>query len=166
MWKNVWFYSTFELRWKKLICQWWKRRISIRTIISSKKNLKRGSQISKTLLINSKEILRWDIKTGSRWLPSLLNPTPTHTPKKKKTANVVKLRLIELYLQDLKQTLCTTKAGIQFMQNKFHEEIQNIGRYIGSKCFIPCNLDAILHFKRLFWVSSSLGFLELSQFSI
>lgn len=31
-------------------------------------------------------------------------------------------------LQDLKQTLLTTKAGMQFMQMKFHEEMQNIGR--------------------------------------
>lgn len=31
-------------------------------------------------------------------------------------------------LQDLKQTLLTTKAGMQFMQMKFQEEMQNIGR--------------------------------------
>ncbi|RAL43560.1 hypothetical protein DM860_012701 [Cuscuta australis] len=33
-------------------------------------------------------------------------------------------------LKELKQTLCTTKAGVQFMQKKFYEELQNIGQHI------------------------------------
>ncbi|XP_076883583.1 kinesin-like protein KIN-14I [Bidens hawaiensis] len=33
-------------------------------------------------------------------------------------------------IKALKQTLSTTKAGMQFMQKKFHEEIQNLGHHI------------------------------------
>ncbi|KAI3668302.1 hypothetical protein L6452_43379 [Arctium lappa] len=33
-------------------------------------------------------------------------------------------------IKELKQTLSTTKAGMQFMQMKFHEEIQNLGQHV------------------------------------
>ncbi|KAJ9543187.1 hypothetical protein OSB04_022894 [Centaurea solstitialis] len=33
-------------------------------------------------------------------------------------------------IKELKQTLSTTKAGMQFMQKKFHEEIQNLGHHV------------------------------------
>ncbi|KAL4572145.1 hypothetical protein LXL04_018914 [Taraxacum kok-saghyz] len=36
----------------------------------------------------------------------------------------------EKYINELKQTLTITKAGMQFMQMKFHEEIQNLGLHI------------------------------------
>ncbi|XP_071689851.1 kinesin-like protein KIN-14I [Rutidosis leptorrhynchoides] len=33
-------------------------------------------------------------------------------------------------IKSLRQTLSTTKAGMQFMQTKFHEEIQNLGQHV------------------------------------
>ncbi|PWA89584.1 kinesin 4 [Artemisia annua] len=38
--------------------------------------------------------------------------------------------LQEKDIKELKQTLSTTKAGMQFMQRKFHEELQNLGMHV------------------------------------
>ncbi|KAJ0736773.1 putative minus-end-directed kinesin ATPase [Helianthus annuus] len=40
------------------------------------------------------------------------------------------LDIQERDIKALKQTLLTTKAGMQFMQAKFHEEIQNLGMHV------------------------------------
>nr|GME14213.1 kinesin-like protein KIN-14I [Ipomoea batatas] len=51
-------------------------------------------------------------------------------------------------IKDLKQTLCTTKAGIQFMQNKFHEEIQNIGQHIHGLAHAASGYHRVLEENR------------------
>ncbi|XP_076958931.1 kinesin-like protein KIN-14I [Bidens hawaiensis] len=40
------------------------------------------------------------------------------------------LDIQERYIKELKQTLLTAKTGMQFMQMKFHEEIQNLGLHV------------------------------------
>ncbi|KAL0420077.1 UNVERIFIED_CONTAM: Kinesin-like protein KIN-14I [Sesamum radiatum] len=46
-------------------------------------------------------------------------------------------------VQVLKQTLSTAKAGMQFMQVKFHEEIHNLARV--SFCFIGLHIHGLAH---------------------
>lgn len=42
--------------------------------------------------------------------------------------NSLSIHRIFMFLQELKNTIYTTKAGMQFMQMKFHEEFHNLGR--------------------------------------
>ncbi|KAL1565140.1 Kinesin-like protein KIN-14I, variant 2 [Salvia divinorum] len=48
----------------------------------------------------------------------------------------------------LKQTLLTTKAGLQFMQMKFHEEIQNLGLHIHGLAYAASNHHRVLEENR------------------
>ncbi|VFQ68651.1 unnamed protein product [Cuscuta campestris] len=51
-------------------------------------------------------------------------------------------------LKDLKQTLCTTKAGVQFMQKKFYEELQNIGQHIHGLAHAASGYHRVLEENR------------------
>lgn len=51
-----------------------------------------------------------------------------------------------IYLQDLKGALCTTKAGMQFMQMKFHEEFSNLGENSKVNCYF-CILLCFQHIQ-------------------
>ncbi|KAM3267227.1 kinesin-like protein KIN-14I isoform X1 [Capsicum chacoense] len=51
-------------------------------------------------------------------------------------------------IKDLKQTLLTTKAGMQFMQMKFHEEMQNIGMHIHGLAHAASGYHRVLEENR------------------
>ncbi|XP_015080010.1 kinesin-like protein KIN-14I [Solanum pennellii] len=51
-------------------------------------------------------------------------------------------------IKDLKQTLLTTKAGMQFMQMKFHEEMQNIGIHIHGLAHAASGYHRVLEENR------------------
>ncbi|CAH1429725.1 unnamed protein product [Lactuca virosa] len=51
-------------------------------------------------------------------------------------------------LQELKQTLTITKAGMQFMQIKFHEEIQNLGLHIHGLASVASRCQIVLEENR------------------
>ncbi|XP_019234996.1 PREDICTED: kinesin-like protein KIN-14I [Nicotiana attenuata] len=51
-------------------------------------------------------------------------------------------------VKDLKQTLLTTKAGMQFMQMKFHEEMQNIGMHIHGLAHAASGYHRVLEENR------------------
>ncbi|XP_042062014.1 kinesin-like protein KIN-14I isoform X2 [Salvia splendens] len=48
----------------------------------------------------------------------------------------------------LKQTLLTTKAGLQFMQLKFHEEVENLGLHIRGLAYAASNHHRVLDENR------------------
>ncbi|CAA2959273.1 kinesin KIN-14I [Olea europaea subsp. europaea] len=51
-------------------------------------------------------------------------------------------------IKELKQTLSTTKAGMQFMQMKFHEEIHNIGHHIHGLAHAASGYQKVLEENR------------------
>ncbi|KAJ8552938.1 hypothetical protein K7X08_020331 [Anisodus acutangulus] len=51
-------------------------------------------------------------------------------------------------IKDLKQTLLTTKAGMQFMQMKFHEEMHNIGMHIHGLAHAASGYHRVLEENR------------------
>ncbi|CAN4113628.1 unnamed protein product [Withania somnifera] len=51
-------------------------------------------------------------------------------------------------IKELKQTLLTTKAGMQFMQMKFHEEMQNIGMHIHGLAHAASGYHRVLEENR------------------
>ncbi|KAD3338160.1 hypothetical protein E3N88_33681 [Mikania micrantha] len=51
-------------------------------------------------------------------------------------------------IKSLRQTLSTTKAGMQFMQKKFHEEIQNLGKHIFSLAHAASGYHRVLEENR------------------
>ncbi|CDP17097.1 unnamed protein product [Coffea canephora] len=51
-------------------------------------------------------------------------------------------------IKELKQTLSTTKAGMQFMQSKFHEEIQNLGLHIHGLAHAASGYHRVLEENR------------------
>ncbi|KAL3531505.1 hypothetical protein ACH5RR_010827 [Cinchona calisaya] len=54
----------------------------------------------------------------------------------------------EREVKELKQNLSTTKAGMQFMQSKFHEEIQNLGRHIHGLAHAASGYHRVLEENR------------------
>lgn len=74
-----------------------------------------------------------------------------------------------IYLQDLKGALCTTKAGMQFMQMKFHEEFSNLGENSKANCYF-CILLCFQHIQgfqkyRNSKIDPLFSFLQLSIFT-
>ncbi|CAH9112626.1 unnamed protein product [Cuscuta europaea] len=51
-------------------------------------------------------------------------------------------------LKELKQTLYTTKAGMQFMQKKFYEEVRNIGQHIHGLAHAASGYHRVLEENR------------------
>ncbi|KAM3326414.1 kinesin-like protein KIN-14I [Capsicum chacoense] len=51
-------------------------------------------------------------------------------------------------IKNLKQTLLTTKAGMQFMQKKFHEEMYNIGMHINGLAHAASGYHRVLEENR------------------
>ncbi|XP_059297995.1 kinesin-like protein KIN-14I isoform X1 [Lycium ferocissimum] len=54
----------------------------------------------------------------------------------------------QIDIKDLKQTLLTTKAGMQFMQMKFHEEMHNIGMHIHGLAHAASGYHRVLEENR------------------
>ncbi|CAH1429724.1 unnamed protein product [Lactuca virosa] len=61
------------------------------------------------------------------------------------TSNLMKHGCI---IRELKQTLTITKAGMQFMQIKFHEEIQNLGLHIHGLASVASRCQIVLEENR------------------
>ncbi|XP_042002481.1 kinesin-like protein KIN-14I isoform X2 [Salvia splendens] len=51
-------------------------------------------------------------------------------------------------MKELKQTLSTTKAGVQFMQMKFNEDIQNLGLHINGLAYAASGYHRVLEENR------------------
>ncbi|XP_041999185.1 kinesin-like protein KIN-14I isoform X2 [Salvia splendens] len=51
-------------------------------------------------------------------------------------------------MKELKQTLSTTKAGVQFMQMKFNEDVQNLGLHINGLAYAASGYHRVLEENR------------------
>ncbi|GMH20456.1 hypothetical protein Nepgr_022297 [Nepenthes gracilis] len=75
-----------------------------------------------------------------------------YTTDEKSSKQIIKQQMIfnrqGSDLQELKQTLCATKAGMQFMQMKFHEELHNLGMHIHGLAHAASGYHRVLEENR------------------
>ncbi|KAK9281648.1 hypothetical protein L1049_004551 [Liquidambar formosana] len=75
-----------------------------------------------------------------------------HIPDEESKARLLKQQMIfeqqHRDIQELKHTLCTTKAGMQFMQMKFHEEFHNLGVHIHGLAHAASGYHKVLEENR------------------
>ncbi|XP_022847321.1 kinesin-like protein KIN-14I isoform X1 [Olea europaea var. sylvestris] len=123
-------------------------RIELRKAIPNDLNVSHGS---KSVLKPSSFNVKIENKKG----PFLKKDDVTHKnyiPDEESERRLVKQQMIadqqQKDIKVLKQTLSTTKAGMQFMQMKFHEEIHNIGHHIHGLAHAASGYHKVLEENR------------------